>query len=115
MLLNDDRLGRALEQFVLISDTVRSELMLKAIDRFGIDAGRLHLDLTCIPVAGAFEDSTMVAKGWGPTGVKRQAKLLCATNPKASRSTPDRSPATPPNSQRSPTASRRSPRTPNPG
>lgn len=82
MLLNDDRLGRALEQFAPISDTVRSELMLKAIDRFGIDAGRLHLDLTCIPVSGAFEDSTMIAKGWGPTGVKHQTKLLCATNPK---------------------------------
>jgi len=82
MLLNDDRLGRALEQFAPIADTVRSELMLKAIDRFGIDAGRLHLDLTCIPVSGAYEDSTMIAKGWGPTGVNRQTKLLCATNPK---------------------------------
>ncbi|MBK7324280.1 MAG: hypothetical protein IPI82_18110 [Candidatus Microthrix sp.] len=46
----------ALEQFTPISDTVRSELMLKAIDRFGIDAGRLPFGPTCIPVSGAFED-----------------------------------------------------------
>jgi transposase len=82
MLCNDDRLGRALEQFAPVAETVRAELVLRAVERFGIDAGRLHLDLTTLAVAGAYPDSKLVAKGWGPDGVKRQVRVLCATNPK---------------------------------
>lgn len=82
MLLNDDRLGRALEQFAPVAEAVRAEMAVNAVTRFGIDAGRLHLDLTTLAVAGAYEDSVLVAKGWGPDGVKRQVRVLCATNPK---------------------------------
>jgi transposase len=80
MLLNDDRLGRALEQFAPVAEAVRAELAVNAVTEFGIDAGRLHLDLTTLAVAGAYEDSALVAKGWGPNGVKRQVRVLCATN-----------------------------------
>jgi transposase len=42
----------------------------------------LHLDLTCLRVAGAYEGSALVAKGWGPDRrVARQVRMLQATNP----------------------------------
>src|SRR5439155_744015 len=52
MLLGDDRLGRALEAFAPVAETVRGAVMLTAIDTFGADAARLHLDLTTLTVAG---------------------------------------------------------------
>ncbi len=48
MLLNDDRLGRALEAFAPVAETVRGEVALAAIEAFGADAARL---LTCIGAA----------------------------------------------------------------
>ena len=54
-LLNDDRLGRALECFALYSEQLRSRLAAGAIERFGVAAGRLHVDLTTVAVAGAYE------------------------------------------------------------
>jgi transposase len=81
-LLNDDRLGRALEALAPLAEEVRGAVTLAAIDRFGVDAGRLHLDLTTLRVAGAYEDSALVQKGWGPDRrVARQVRLLQATNP----------------------------------
>ena len=66
MLLNDDRLGRALEALAPVAEKVRGELMLAAIGGFPAvaDASRLHLDLTAVRFAGAYEDSALVAKGW---------------------------------------------------
>jgi transposase len=82
MLLNDDRLGRALEALAPIAEEVRGAVTLAAIDRFGADAARLHLDLTTLRVAGAFEGSALVRKGWGPDRrVARQVRLLQATTP----------------------------------
>jgi transposase len=82
MLLNDDRLGRALEALAPIAEEVRGAVTLAAIDRFGVDAARLHLDLTTLRVAGAFEGSTLVRKGWGPDRrVARQVRMLQATTP----------------------------------
>ena len=80
-LLNDDRLGRALETFAVYAETVRGALAARAIERFGVDAGRLHVDLTTLRVAGAYEDSALVAKGWGPDRrVARQVRALQATS-----------------------------------
>jgi Domain of unknown function (DUF4277) len=82
MLLNDDRLGRALDALAPAAEEVRGALMLAAIERFGIDAARLHLDLTTLRVAGAYPDSALVGKGWGPDRrVARQVRMLQATNP----------------------------------
>jgi transposase len=82
MLLNDDRLGRALEALAPVAEEVRGAVTLAAIDRFGVDAARLHLDLTTLRVAGAYEDSALVRTGWGPDRrVARQVRLLQATNP----------------------------------
>lgn len=81
-LLNDDRLGRALETFAVRSEPVRGALAARAIDRFGLDVGRLHVDLTTLRVAGAYEDSALVCKGWGADRhVRRQVRALQAATP----------------------------------
>jgi len=78
-LLNDDRLGRALEAFAVYAEHVRGRLAARAIERFGTDVGRLHVDLTTVRVAGAYEDSALVAKGWGSDRhVARQVRTLQA-------------------------------------
>ena len=82
MLLNDDRLGRVLEDFAPVAEAVRGAVMLRAVEAFGVDASRLHLDLTALRVAGAYEHSSLVAKGWGAEwGVTRQVQALAATGP----------------------------------
>jgi hypothetical protein len=84
MLLNDDRLGRALEALAPVAERARGELMLAAIGGFPAiaDASRLHLDLTAVRFAGAYEDSALVAKGWAADrSVGRQAKALQAATP----------------------------------
>lgn len=80
-LLNDDRLGRGLEALAVYAESLRGALAARAIERFGIDAGRLHVDLTTLRVAGAYENSALVAKGWGPDRtVARQIRALQATS-----------------------------------
>lgn len=82
MLLNDDRLGRALEAFAPVAESVRGAAALAAVEVFGADAARLHVDLTTLRVAGAYSDSELVAKGWGSDRrVARQVQMLQATNP----------------------------------
>lgn len=81
-LLNDDRLGRALEAFAPRAEDVRGRLLLTAVERFEVDASRLHLDLTSVRFAGAHEGSTLVAKGWGSDRrVARQVRTLQAATP----------------------------------
>jgi hypothetical protein len=81
-LLNDDRLGRALETFAVYAEGVRGAVAARAIERFGLDAGRLHVDLTTVRVAGAYEHSALVAKGWGSDRrVARQVRALQACTP----------------------------------
>jgi Domain of unknown function (DUF4277)/Transposase DDE domain len=78
-LLNDDRLGRALEILAVYAETLRGTLAARAIEHFGIDAGRLHVDLTALRVCGAYEDSALVANGWAQgQGVARQVRALQA-------------------------------------
>src|SRR5438093_4802749 len=80
-LLNDDRLGRGLETLAVYAETLRGALAARAIERFGIETGRLHVDLTTLRVAGAYERSAFVAKGWGPDRrVERQVRALQATS-----------------------------------
>ena len=80
-LLNDDRLGRALEILAVYAETLRGTLAAKAIERFGVDAGRLQVDLTALRVCGAYEGSALVANGWAQgQGVARQVRALQATS-----------------------------------
>jgi hypothetical protein len=82
MLLNDDRLGRALEDFEPKAEEIRGAVALAAIERFGLEAGRLHLDLTALKVYGAHERSSLVACGWNAERrVERQVRVLEATTP----------------------------------
>ena len=82
-LLNDDRLGRGLEALAGVAQDVRGALLLAALQRFpGVQATRLHLDLTTVRFAGAYEDSSLVAKGWGADRrVARQVRTLQAATP----------------------------------
>lgn len=79
-LLNDDRLGRGLEALADVAEDVRGALLLAAVQGFpGCDATRLHLDLTTVRFAGAYEGSSLVAKGWGSDRrVARQVRTLQA-------------------------------------
>jgi len=78
-LLNDDRLGRALESFAVYAESVRGMLAAAAIERFGTDTGRLHVDLSTVRLAGAYEHSALVAKGWSAERtVARQVRTLQA-------------------------------------
>jgi Domain of unknown function (DUF4277)/Transposase DDE domain len=91
-LLNDDRLGRALETFAVYSEHLRCQVAARAIERFGVSAGRLHVDLTTVAVAGAYEDSALIAKGWASDRrVARQVRTLqaCAADGTVLYSRPD--------------------------
>jgi transposase len=81
-LLNDDRLGRALETFAVYAEDLRCRVAARAIERYGVDAGRLHVDLTTVGVSGAYEDSALIAKGWASDRrVARQVRSLQACAP----------------------------------
>ncbi len=81
-LLNDDRLGRALETFAVYAEDLRSRVAVGAIERFGISAGRLHVDLTTVGVSGAYEHSALIAKGWASDRrVARQVPTFKACTP----------------------------------
>jgi len=70
-----------LQTLAIFAESLRGALAARAIERFGIDAGRLHVDLTMLRVAGACEDSALVAKGWGADRrVARQVRVLQATS-----------------------------------
>jgi hypothetical protein len=81
-LLNDDRLGRALETFAVYAEDLRSRVAASAIERFGVSAGRLHVDLSTVGVSGAYEHSALIAKGWASDRrVARQVRTLQACAP----------------------------------
>jgi transposase len=82
MLLNDDRLGRALEALAPVAEAVRGQLALAAASRCAVDLSRLHVDLTAVRVTGAYEDSSLIAKGWAADrSIARQIKTLQASTP----------------------------------
>ena len=55
-LLNDDRLGRALDALAGRIAEVASAVAMAAIGAFGIDAARLHWDFTSVAFCGAYDD-----------------------------------------------------------
>ncbi len=81
-LLNDDRLGRALETFAVYAEDLRSRVAARAIETFGVSAGRLHVDITTVGISGAYEHSALVCKGWASDRrVARQVRTLQASTP----------------------------------
>ncbi len=69
-VLNDDRVGRALEA---LFDGDRASLLtavvLQGVREFGIETSQLHNDSTSISVAGAYRDATGTPRGGKPTPV----------------------------------------------
>ena len=84
-LLNDDRLGRALEALAPVAERVRGELALAAASRCGADLSRLHLDMTAVRFTGGYQGSALVAKGWAADRtIARQVKT-CSIDPHRGR------------------------------
>jgi len=67
-LLNDDRVGRALDQlFDADRASLLTELAVGAIDEFGIDCSQLHNDSTSITLHGAYAQADGRARAGKPT------------------------------------------------
>jgi transposase len=76
-LLNDDRLGRALEALAPVAEQIRGKLALAAATRCGADLSRLHLDMTAVRFSGGYTGSALVAKGWAADRtIARQVKTM---------------------------------------
>ncbi len=56
-LLNDDRIGRALDAIALELDHIVGSVGAQAIAAFGIDVSRLHWDMTSISLYGAYDQA----------------------------------------------------------
>ncbi|WP_218041207.1 IS1634 family transposase, partial [Acrocarpospora macrocephala] len=56
-LLNDDRIGRALDAIAPHLDRIAGSVGLTAIEKFGIEVSRLHWDMTSISMHGAYPSS----------------------------------------------------------
>ena len=84
-LLNDDRLGRALDAVAGHIDEVASAVAMAAIGAFGIDAARLHWDFTSVAFCGAYakQDPGGPQIGFGHSSDRqahrRQLKVAHAT------------------------------------
>src|SRR5439155_1207607 len=84
-LLNDDRLGRALDALSGHLDEVAGALALSAIASFGVDAARLHWDFTSVAFAGTYAEQKPAAPriGFGHSSDhrshRRQLKVAHAT------------------------------------
>jgi hypothetical protein len=69
-LLNDDRVGRALEA---LFDADRASLLtavvLRAVSEFGVETSQLHNDSTSISVHGTYADAVGSARGGKSTPV----------------------------------------------
>jgi transposase len=67
-LLNDDRLGRALDRlFDADRASMVTELVVGAIERFGIDCSQLHNDSTTVTFSGDYRAATGQPRGGKPT------------------------------------------------
>jgi hypothetical protein len=76
-LLNDDRLGRALEALAPVAEQIRGKLALAAASRCSADLSRLHLDMTAVRFTGGYAGSALVAKGWAADRtIARQVKTM---------------------------------------
>jgi transposase len=84
-LLNDDRLGRALDALAGRLDQVAGALALSAVAGFGLEAARLHWDFTSVAFCGAYADQDQEAPeiGFGHSSDhrehRRQLKVAHAT------------------------------------
>jgi transposase len=84
-LLNDDRLGRALDALSGHLDEIAGALAMSAIVSFGVNAARLHWDFTSVAFAGTYAEQKPAAPriGFGHSSDhrshRRQLKVAHAT------------------------------------
>lgn len=62
-LLNDDRLGRALDAIFPHLDTLKGSVAWSAIEAFGIDTAVFHWDFTSFSFEGAYDEADQDVKG----------------------------------------------------
>jgi len=83
-LLNDDRLGRALDALAGHADEISGALGMAAIAAYGLDAARLHWDFTSVAFCGEYasQDSSAAQVAYGHSsdhqGHRRQLKVAQA-------------------------------------
>ena len=56
-LLNDDRIGRALDAIAAHLDRIAGSVGVAAIEAFGVDVSRMHWDMTSISMHGEYEQA----------------------------------------------------------
>jgi transposase len=82
--LNDDRLGRCLDEIAGVHDALRGELTVQAVTAFGLETKTLRWDLTSVLVTGAYPDEEQAADyaqvGYGyRSGRQKQIRYLQVT------------------------------------
>jgi transposase len=82
--LNDDRLGRCLDDLAGVHDALRGELTVQAIQAFGLETKALRWDLTSVLVTGEYPEDEQAAAyarvqyGYG-SGAQKQVRYLQVT------------------------------------
>lgn len=82
--LNDDRLGRCLDDVAAVHDALRGEVTVQAIRAFGLETKALRWDLTSVVVTGAYPEDEQAAGyarvqyGYG-SGAHKQVRYLQVT------------------------------------
>lgn len=82
--LNDDRLGRCLDDIAAVHDALRGDLTVQAIAAFGLDTRTLRWDLTSVLVTGEYPEAEQTAEyaqvryGYG-SGTQKQVRYLQVT------------------------------------
>jgi len=79
-VLNDDRIGRALDAVAPELNGMVGSIGARAIAEFGIDVARIHWDMTSISLYGAYgsPDHDYIEPGWRSV---RTAAFRCGTGP----------------------------------
>jgi hypothetical protein len=82
--LNDDRLGRCLDDIAAVHDALRGDLTVQAIAAFGLETTTLRWDLTSVVVSGEYPEAEQAAGyarvryGFGG-GQQKQVRYLQVT------------------------------------
>lgn len=82
--LNDDRLGRCLDDIAAVHDALRGEITVQALAAFGLEAKTLRWDLTSVLVSGQYPEEEQeagyarVQYGYGG-GDRKQVRYLQVT------------------------------------
>jgi transposase len=82
--LNDDRLGRCLDDLAAVHDALRGELTVQAMQAFGLETKALRWDLTSVLVTGAYPEDEQAAGyarlqyGYGG-GTQKQVRYVQVT------------------------------------